>query len=73
MAKGKKTSLVVRALALLFALALVALAARLWLGSAHHADATGESVAAPPPHGEIGADDREALRDILRDSQTEPE
>jgi hypothetical protein len=81
-AKGKKTSLAARGLALLFALALIALAAKLWLGSAPHADATGASVATepageasagPPQHGEIAPEDREALRDILRDSQTEPE
>ena len=85
-AKGKKRSLAARGLALLFALALVALAAKLWLGYAPREDATGESVATelagaaddtvsagPPQHGEIDAEDRAALRDILRDSQTEPE
>lgn len=86
MAKGKKRSLAARGLALLFALLLVALAARLWLRRAPHDDATGASVATepegeagdavsagPPQHGEIDAEDRAALREILRDSQTEPE
>ena len=86
MAKGKKRSLAARGLALLFALALIAVAAKLWLGGAPHEDATGAVVATepagaaddavstgPPQHGEIDAEDREALRDILRDSQAEPE
>ena len=90
MAKGRKTSLAARGLALLFAIALVSLAAKLWLGSTSEADLppaeTGRTFvetepraedavpAGPPPqHGEIGAEDRAALREILRDSQTEPE
>ena len=49
MAKGFKTSLAVRAVAFVFALALAALAARLWLGSAPrdgvHADGDASGVA----------------------------
>lgn len=88
MAKGKKRSLAARGLALLFALALIAVAAKLWLGDAPREDTSGAAVAteaaaqantadavsaAPPLHDEIPAEDRAALREILRDSQTEPE
>ena len=45
MAKGRKKSLAARGLALLFALALVALAAKLWLGGATREDASGAAVA----------------------------
>ena len=84
MAKGAKTSLAVRAAALLFALALVALAAKLWLAPAQEAPLAeaGEAVVeeeegaaevsgAPPPpdYEEIPAEDREAMRELLRDSQ----
>ena len=78
MAKGRKTSLAVRALALVFALALAALAARLWLGDAPRSDAPPVASGAaeqdeaavsaePPLHEEIPAEDREALRELLRE------
>jgi hypothetical protein len=83
-AKGVKTSLAVRALALLFALALVALAAKLWLDPAQEAplaeagdfvveeeEGAAEVSAEPPPpdYEEIPAGDREALRELLRDDE----
>jgi hypothetical protein len=78
-AKGSKTSLAVRAGALLFALALAALAARLWLGAAPREtsatrarEATDGVGAAPPLHDEHSAEDREALRDILRGGEKTP-
>jgi hypothetical protein len=77
-AKGKRTSLAVRALALLFALALAALAARLWLGEApKDTSATpgpadeAELDQTPPLHGEHSAKDQEALRGILRGAEGE--
>jgi hypothetical protein len=77
-AKGKRTSLAVRAVALLFALALAALAARLWLGDATtEPSATPEPAGeddldqAPPLHGEHSAKDQEALRGILRGAEGE--
>jgi hypothetical protein len=84
-AKGKKTSLAVRAVVLVFALALAALAARLWLAAAPRetsatrsaadgADPSGAeeaAAAAPPLHREHSAEDQEALRDILRDAEGE--
>jgi len=84
-AKGKRTSLAVRALALLFALALAALAAWLWLGDApQETSATGAAASdadreagdeavsrAPPLHKEHSAEDQEALRDILRGAKGE--
>ena len=82
MAKGRKTSLAVRAAALVIALALAALAARLWLGSATRETRAARSAAqsktpppdadaasGPPLHGEHSAKDQEALRDILRDAE----
>jgi hypothetical protein len=87
-AKGAKTSLAVRAAALLFALALVALAAKLWLDPAQEAAVTeaGEDVveeeegaasvsAEPPPPAqeEIPAADREALRELLREDEARPQ
>ena len=78
-AKGKRTSLAVRAVALVFALALAVLAARLWLGTAPRetsatggADASGAEeggASEPPLHREHSAEDQEALRDILRDAE----
>jgi hypothetical protein len=78
-ARGRKTSLAVRALALVFALALAALAARLWIGSApRETRASAADVASdsddgaanePPLHGDHSAKDQEALRDILRDAE----
>ncbi len=95
MAKATKGSLAVRAVALVFAVALAALAARLWLGSApretsgtraagsegdaatgdvaHDRDAAAADpvATAPPLHGDPSPEDREALRDILRESESE--
>jgi hypothetical protein len=83
-AKGAKTSLAVRALALLFALVLVALAAKLWLDPAPDArlaeegdavveeeEGAAEISAEPPPPDdeEIPTEDREALRELLRDDE----
>jgi hypothetical protein len=83
-AKGAKTSLAVRAAALLFALALVGLAAKLWLDPAQEEplaeagdavveeeEGAAEVSAEPPPpdYEEIPAEDREALRELLRDDQ----
>jgi uncharacterized membrane protein len=79
-AQGKRTSLAVRAVALGFAVALAALAAKLWLGPK---PGTGDSLAgaaagepeevssAPPQHGDLSDEDREALRKILRESRNE--
>jgi hypothetical protein len=87
-AKGAKTSLAVRAAALLFALALVALAAKLWLSPEPDAPVAeaGEEVVEeeesadvvatgppPPAYEEIPAEDRAALRELLRDSEGAPE
>lgn len=87
-AKGVKTSLAVRGAALLFALALVALAAKLWLDPAQEAPLpeAGEAVveeeegaaaisAEPPPpdYEETPPEDREAMRELLRKSQEAPE
>ena len=86
MAKGKKTSLAVRAGALVFALVLAALAARLWIGAAPREtsatraasdasapiDAVPDAVtSAPPLHGEHSAEDEEAMREILRGTERE--
>ncbi len=75
MAKGWKTSLAVRGLALLFALALAALAARLWLGgaprAARQAGEEDEAAGAPPLHEEHSAKDQQALKDILRGAEVE--
>lgn len=80
MAKATKGSLAVRAVALVFAVALAALAARLWLGSAPReasapraaeAGAPDAVSTAPPQHGDPSPEDREALRDILRGAESE--
>lgn len=98
MAKGKKSAFAARALALGFALALAALAARLWIGSAPRetrasrpvsaapadgaADGSGvrdgeagalpdDVATAPPQHAPYSDRDREALRDAIRDAETE--
>jgi len=77
-AKGKRTSLAVRAVALLFALALAALAARLWLSEAPKQTSAARVPAdeaeldqAPPLHEEHSAKDQEALRGILRGAERE--
>jgi flagellar basal body-associated protein FliL len=77
-AKGRRTSLIVRALALVFALALAALAARLWLGSAQRNADSGEEdprvppgeiyETAPPQHEPYSEEDEAALRERLRDA-----
>jgi hypothetical protein len=56
-AKGRKTSLAVRAAALVFALALVALAARLWIVSAPR------ETSASRPSADAGGDAGAAARD----------
>ena len=83
-AKGKRSSLAARAIALLFALVLAGLAARLWLGTRAEqfppadvgrmfegAPRGGDAAAAPPLHDEHSAEDQEALRDILRGAESE--
>jgi len=65
-----------RVIATLFALGLVAVAAYLWLRPADRgAAAIGEDAVStePPEHGDISREDREALREILRDDEREPE
>jgi hypothetical protein len=78
-ATGRNTSLAVRAVALVFALALAALAAWLWLGDAPRETSAsrGDSAAAddavataPPLHEEHSAEDQEALRGILRGDES---
>ncbi len=51
MAKGKKSAFAARALALVFALALAALAARLWVGSAPRETRASRPVSAAPGDG----------------------
>jgi hypothetical protein len=78
MAKASRGSVAARAVALVFAIALAALAARLWLGGApreasratsaesERADGERDAASEPPLHGPHAAEDEEALRDILR-------
>jgi hypothetical protein len=71
-AKGRRTSLVVHATALLLALALAALAAWLWLGDAPRETSVpegAEDAGAPPLHPEHSQEDEDALRDLLRREQ----
>ena len=67
MAKGKKTSLAVRAAAFMFALALAALAARLWIGSAPR-----ETSATRAASEVSGADDARAGEDAGADAAPDP-
>jgi hypothetical protein len=61
------------------ALALAAFAARLWLAAAPTREATSAPLNAapeaaaggPPAHGEISPEDREALRELLREAERE--
>jgi hypothetical protein len=54
-AKGKKSAFAARALALVFAVALAALAARLWIGSAPRETSATRPVSGAPAGG-VGAD-----------------
>jgi hypothetical protein len=58
-----------RLIATLLALVLVIVAAYLWLRPSSRASRPGEDAvgAAPPEHDDFSREDREALREILRD------
>lgn len=78
MAKSNRRSLVARIVVALVALGLAAFAARLWLHSVPQAapgegaaSRAGDAAAAAPTHDEIAPEDRAALRDLLRDAETE--
>jgi len=62
-------SVLARGIATLIALALVVVAAYVWLRPSARPSRPGEDAVstAPPEHGDIRREDREALREILRD------
>ena len=70
-------SVIARLIATLVALVLLAVAAYVWLRPAVHdrtaASRPGEDAVstAPPLHDEISREDREALREVLRDEDPE--
>ncbi|HEU4431611.1 MAG TPA: hypothetical protein VFT98_22825 [Myxococcota bacterium] len=61
-----------RGIATLIALALVVAAAYVWLRPSARTSRPGEDAvsAAPPQHDDISREDREALREILRDEDS---
>jgi flagellar basal body-associated protein FliL len=83
-AKSSRGSLWVRIVMGIVALALAAVAARLWLDAkplrelsaaerarAESAAAADDAASAPPTHGEIAPEDRERMRELLRDAEAE--